>query len=373
MHRSLAPKLALTLALTFATLAALLAPAWSASAQPAQFDEAEDGAAPKPSLFVGQPIDADISRLTSMLEGSWKTTEPAGRGEDAAVLWMHMLPFETELLGRAIYVEMHADGTPWEPVRQAIFRVYRYGDELRLRTYEFRDPERARMLSSLWLAPDHMPLGEIRPDELLATRDLRFERASGGYAGQTVQPYPTPDSGSVEVSSSMRVRPDRIVSEDTFYGVDAAPIPGTGPITWERGTLPASVDVGEDGLVVITLEEGKTDDPPTDEGDIVFLNYEAWRTNGDIFDSTWERGLAMRVAYPLRVVGGFKKGIEPIFEGVRRKLIIPPELGFGDAVMQNLPAGSTLIFHIHIIRVEQTDPIPMEERVKRPEQDKRQP
>ena len=364
--------------LTIATLAALLAPAWLACAQPAPTqhnnpDETEDGPGPQPSLFVGQPIDADISRLTSMLEGSWKTTQPVGQGEEAAVLWMHMLPFETELLGRAIYVEVHADGTPWEPVRQAIFRVYRYGDALRLRTYEFRDPQRARMLTTLWLAPDHMPLDEIRLEELLATRDLRFERASGGYAGETIQPYPTPDSGSVEVASSMRVRPDRIVSEDTFYGIDATPVPGTGPITWERGTLPVSVDVGEDGLVAITYDRGQTDDPPTDEGDIVFLNYEAWRTDGTIFDSTWERGLAMRVAYPLRVVGGFKQGIEPLFEGVRRKLVIPPELGFGDVVMQNLPANSTLIFHIHIIRVEQTDPIPMEERVKRPEQDKRQP
>lgn len=354
-------------ALMTTTLAAVMAPAWLACAQPAQFDETEDGPAPTPSLFVGQPIDADISRLTSMLEGSWKTTSLVGEGEDAAVLWMHMLPFETELLGRAIYVEVHADATPWEPVRQAIFRVYRYGESLRLRTYEFRDPERARMLTSLWLAPDHMPLEEIRLEELLATKDLRFERATGGYAGETIQAYPTPDSGSVEMTSSMRVRPDRVVSEDTFYGVDATPIPGTGAITWERGTSPVTASVGEDGLAVITYDAGKTDDPPTDEGDIVFLNYEAWRTDGTIFDSTFERGLAMRVAYPLRVVGGFKKGIEPLFEGVRRKIVIPPELGFGDVVMQNLPAGSTLIFHIHIIRVEQTDPIPMEERVKRQE------
>lgn len=349
------------------SLVATMAPAWLASAQPAQLDESEGGPAPKPSLFVGQPIDADISRLTSMLEGSWRTTSSVGDGEDAAVLWMHMLPFETELLGRAIYVEVHADATPWEPVHQAIFRVYRYGEALRLRTYEFRDPERARMLTSLWLAPGHMPLEEIRLEELLATKDLRFERASGGYAGETIQPYPTPDSGSVEMTSSMRVRPDRIVSEDTFYGIDATPIPGTGAITWERGTSPVTASVGEDGLAVITYNEGKTDDPPTDEGDMVLLNYEAWRTDGSVFDSTFERGLAMRVAYPLRVVGGFKQGIEPLFEGVRRKIVIPPELGFGDVVMQNLPAGSTLVFHIHIIRVEQTDPIPMEERVKRQE------
>ncbi|MFI4915508.1 MAG: CpcT/CpeT family chromophore lyase [Phycisphaerales bacterium JB060] len=360
---------------TIATLAAVLAPAWLACAQqgPQARPAVGPESGPEPSVFAGSGVaaqsDAGVARLTSMLEGSWKTTEPVGQGEEARTLWMHMLPFETELLGRAIYVEVHPDGTPWEPVRQAIFRVYRYGGELRLRTYEFRDAERAEVLANLWLAPEHMPLDDIKPGELLPTRDLAFERGRGGFEGQTTRPYPTGERGSVEMTSQMRVRPDRIVSEDTFYGLDGSPIPGSGAITWERGTLPATVEVSEDGLVVITLEEGKTDGPPTDEGDLVFLHYDARQTTGELFDSTWEQGLAMRVAYPLRVVGGFKKGIEPLVEGMRRKLIIPPELGFGDVEMQNLPANSTLVFHIKVLRVEQTDAIPMEERNRRPEQE----
>ncbi|UYV13249.1 MAG: CpcT/CpeT family chromophore lyase [Phycisphaera sp.] len=349
-----------------ALLAAVLAPAGVSRAQEVNTPPIE------PSIFAdpsaGQMGDPDIARLTSMLEGSWRTVDPAG-GEDATKLWAHMVPFETELLGRAMYVEVHRDGTPWEPVKQAIYRVYRFGDTLRLRTYEFREADRPGVLANLWLAPKDMPVDTIRPDELIATMDLEFERATNGYAGETPHAYPTREHGSVEMTSSLRVRPDRLVSEDTFYGLDGAALESAGgELTWERTQFPATVQTDEDGLVIITLEEGVTDGPPTDEGDIVFLNFEVWRTDGTLFDSTWEDGLTMRTMYPLRVVGGFKNGIEPLVEGLRRKLIIPPKLGFGNVEMQNLPPNSTLVFHIHVVKVEQSDPISQEERTKRQEQ-----
>jgi len=320
------------------------------------------------SVFVGQPIDGDVSRVLSMLEGSWRT--PAAQGESGQATWMHMLPFESDLLGRAIYVEVHADGTPWLPIQQMIFRVYRFGDELRLRTYEFRDPARPEVLANLWLAPDHIPLDTVRADELIPTMDLVLERVRNGYAGQTRVAYPTGEYGSVERRAELSIRPDALVSVETSYGVDGRPIerPSGDERRWTRAQIPASVTVGADGLVVIELESGETDGPPTDEGDILFINYEAWRTDGFKFDGTLEGGLALRTVYPPRVVGGFRRGMEPMVEGMRRKLVVPPELGFGQAAMQGVPAGSTLVFHIHILKIEQSDAMPMEDRVKRLEQ-----
>ncbi len=356
--------------LLLALAVGLLAATGSPAQQPSEQNEPQA----EPSIFAGQGVavqsDADVARLTSMLEGSWRTTEAVGKGDAATTTWMHMLPFETELLGRAIYVEVHDDGTPWQPTRQAIFRVYRYGDTLRLRTYEFGEASRPEVLANLWLAPSAMPLDTIRPDDLIATMDIAFERGTNGYQGRTPNAFPTRDRRSVEMTTSLNVRPDRLVSEDTFYGLDGSTVvmPGSGEITWERAQLPATVQTDDDGLVIITLEEGVKDGPPTDEGDVVFLNYQGWRTNGEVFDSSWDRGLAMRTVYPLRVVAGFKRGLEPLVEGLRRKLIVPPELGFGQAAMQNLPAGSTLIFHIHVVRVEQADPISEEDRIKRQEQ-----
>lgn len=353
-----------------AVLAVVLAAAGVSRAQ-------QQPAAPpaQPSIFAdasaGQLGDPDVARLTSMLEGSWRTADPmAGEGsEGGAKIWMHMVPFETELLGRAMYVEIHSDGTPWEPVRQAIFRVYRYGDTLRLRTYEFREADRAAVLANLWLAPEAMPVDAIRPDELIPTLDVEFERAANGYAGETPHAHPTREHGSVEMTSSLRVRPDRLVSKDTFYGLDGSAVetPNGGEITWERAQLPVTVETDEDGLVIITLDAGQTDDPPTDEGDIVFVNLAGWRTDGFLFESTWERGLAERGMYPLRVIEGLKRGFEPLYEGLRRKLIVPPELAYGDVAVRGIPIGSTLVFHVHVVRVEQSDPISQEERTKRQE------
>lgn len=351
----------------FALLAAVLAPAGVSRAQEVATPPVE------PSIFAdpsaGQMGDPDIARLTSMLEGSWRTVDPAG-GEGSAKLWAHMVPFETELLGRAIYVEVHRDGTPWQPVEQAIYRVYRYGDTLRLRTYEFREADRPGVLANLWLAPEAMPVDTIRPDELIATMDIEFERATNGYAGETPHAFPTREHGSIERTASLRVRPDRLVSQEAYYGLDGSVIetPNGGEITWERAQLPATVDTDEDGLVIITLEEGEADGPPTDEGDVVFVNFEGWRDDGHLFESSWQTGLAMRTMYPLRVIEGLKRGFEPLVEGLRRKLIVPPKLAYGDVAVQGIPPGSTLIFHIHVVRVEQSDPISQEERTKRQEQ-----
>ncbi len=349
-------------------LASLWLPATALGMQPAFDSELNDPPLER-SVFVGQPIDGDVARVLSMLEGSWKTTAASGDGEGEASLWMHTMPFETDLLGRAVYVEVHADGTPWRPMQQLIFRVYRFGDELRLRTYEFREPDRARVLANLWLAPKHIPVDTIRADELIPTMDLTLERTNGGYEGQTPVAYPTGEYASVERRVSMTIRPDRLVSTETLYGVDGQPLPSRhdSERRWERAQLPATVEVGEDGLVVIELEPGRTDGPPTDEGDILFINYEGWRTDGVLFDSTLTGGLALRTVYPPRVIGGFRHGIEPMVEGMRRKLIIPPELGYGQAAVQGIPPGSTLIFQIHILKIEQSPAMPMEDRVKRPD------
>ncbi|MFI4883083.1 MAG: CpcT/CpeT family chromophore lyase, partial [Phycisphaerales bacterium JB064] len=288
---------------------------------------------------------------------------------ETQTLWMHMLPVETEMLGRVIYVEVHRDGSPWLPIRQALMRVYRYGDRLRLRTYEFREPARPEVLANLWLAPEHFPAQYIQPDELIPTMDIELDRGRGGYQGRTPHAYPTTRESAVEMTVELSVKPDELISTDTFYGVGGQPIEGAGAtLRFERAQLPASVQVDDDGLVIITLAPGETDGPKTTEGDVLFLNYEGFRADGFKFDSSWDRGLAMRTLYPPRVIAGLKRGMEPWVQGMRRKLIIPPELGFGMAETKDVPGGTTLVFHGHLIRVDQGEPIPMEERKRRQEQ-----
>ena len=54
----------------------------------------------------------------------------------------------------------------------------------------------------------------------------------------------------------------------------------------------------------------------------------------------WDQGIA----------GG--GGVDAMREGGKRKLIIPPKLGYGDRIMGTIPPNSTLIFEVEVLRVE---------------------
>jgi len=49
--------------------------------------------------------------------------------------------------------------------------------------------------------------------------------------------------------------------------------------------------------------------------------------------------------------GNSKEGIEPMRVGGKRKIIIPPQLGYGSEPYGTIPANSTLTFEVELIRI----------------------
>jgi len=332
--------------------------------QPAPRAQAEEQAQqedqPRPSIFADRGLDADGRRLEGMLAGSWLSVDPVAFAEGdgpARRLRLSVVPVQTELLGRVLYAETAPEGEPWSPLRQAIFRVYRFGGTLRLRTYEFRDPDRAGALAGLWPAADSMPLEGLRPEELVATLDVDLEEASGGFAGQTPYPYPTAEYDAVQMTTRLSITPDRIVSEDTFYGPNGGrlDIAGSGPIAWRPAQPVGEVERDEDGLVTITFEPGNVAAGPAEDGDVVFLNYRGWLPDGTQFDSSYDRGVALRYVHPGRAIEGFTRGVQPTYDGMRRKLIIPPALAYGERAVGPIPANSSLVYEVHVVRLDRDD------------------
>ncbi len=72
---------------------------------------------------------------------------------------------------------------------------------------------------------------------------------------------------------------------------------------------------------------------------------------GQVFDSSWSRG--QPISFSLgQVIPGWQQGIVGMKEGGRRLLIIPPELAYGARAQARIPANSTLIFVVDLVKVK---------------------
>ena len=86
---------------------------------------------------------------------------------------------------------------------------------------------------------------------------------------------------------------------------------------------------------------------------IVTVNYTGWLTDGTKFDSSLNPGRS-----PFRftvgggqVIKGWDEGLIGMKVGGKRKLTIPPSMGYGNQEMGVIPPNSTLIFEIDLIIV----------------------
>ncbi|MEL7339936.1 MAG: FKBP-type peptidyl-prolyl cis-trans isomerase [Bacteroidota bacterium] len=101
-----------------------------------------------------------------------------------------------------------------------------------------------------------------------------------------------------------------------------------------------------DGIQIYIVEKGGGAIPKP--GSNVIINYHGYLTNGEVFDSSFEREGVMD--FPLNnLIQGWQIGLTKVPSGSKVKLIVPPELGYGAVDRPGIPANSTLIFDIDLI------------------------
>jgi len=89
------------------------------------------------------------------------------------------------------------------------------------------------------------------------------------------------------------------------------------------------------------------------QGSTVTVHYTGLLEDGIIFDSSLDRGEPFTFNIGAgQVIEGWEQGLIGMRVGGQRTLTIPPELGYGDNALANIPAGSTLIFNIELLEVE---------------------
>jgi FKBP-type peptidyl-prolyl cis-trans isomerase len=106
----------------------------------------------------------------------------------------------------------------------------------------------------------------------------------------------------------------------------------------------------ESGLRVQDLEPGTGAEATP--GDLVSVHYTGWLPDGTEFDSS-------RTGRPFEftlgrgmVIPGWDEGVAGMREGGRRKLVIPPALGYGAAGAGGvIPPNATLVFDVELLQV----------------------
>lgn len=93
------------------------------------------------------------------------------------------------------------------------------------------------------------------------------------------------------------------------------------------------------------------------KGDLLHMHYTGTLEDGTEFDSSIPRGNPLTFTLGSgQVIKGWDQGLIGMCEGEQRKLVIPPELAYGEAgAPPKIPKSATLIFHVDLVKIERKD------------------
>jgi FKBP-type peptidyl-prolyl cis-trans isomerase len=131
--------------------------------------------------------------------------------------------------------------------------------------------------------------------------------------------------------------------------VEPAPEQST-PQEPAQGTVTEYEDVTE--LKIEDTEEGTGAEAKS--GDKVSVHYTGFLTDGSPFDSSLASGQPFEFTLGAgEVISGWDQGVAGMKVGGKRKLMIPPDMAYGDQGAGGvIPPGATLVFDVELLEIK---------------------
>ena len=160
-------------------------------------------------------------------------------------------------------------------------------------------------------------------------------------------PQPTAEAPAAATPTTVVAEPTEVEAPVAEATATEAATSGTeNKSTEENAVTTAS------GLQYVVIEEGTG--PAPQPGDVVKVHYTGTLEDGTKFDSSRDRGEPIQ--FPLgvgSVIPGWDEGIGLMKKGGKAKLIIPPDLGYGEKGAGGvIPPNATLIFEVELVDIQ---------------------
>ncbi len=141
------------------------------------------------------------------------------------------------------------------------------------------------------------------------------------------------------VLTAVTAAPDAALAAETDPKKEEAPVAAETTVTTPSG------------LKYVDLVTGDGVEATKDA--FVEVHYTGWLENGTKFDSSLDRGRPFGFILGAgRVIQGWDEGVVGMRVGGRRKLIIPPSIGYGERGAGGvIPPNATLVFEVDLIKV----------------------
>ncbi|OHB00566.1 MAG: peptidylprolyl isomerase [Candidatus Zambryskibacteria bacterium RIFCSPHIGHO2_12_FULL_44_12b] len=88
-------------------------------------------------------------------------------------------------------------------------------------------------------------------------------------------------------------------------------------------------------------------------GDFITVNYIGMFENGQPFESSYDRGVPLQFVLGIgQVIPGWEIGLLGMKEGGKRRIVIPPELAYGQSGSGPIPPNTTIVFEVELVKVQ---------------------